>query len=219
MKRLLLYGANGKTGKLILEYALQKGYEVTALVRDPSQVIKRSPRLTLIRGLTTNMTDVKAAMQGCSAVISALGALHESEIFTLRKIDPPHTLESSMRNTIVCMKEKGIRRILSLSAFGAGDSEKDTPLIMRIMKKISNLSITYADHNMQEALLQESGLDWTIVRPVRLIDENSLAGLRVSYDGKPTALSITRALVAKFMIDSLDSHAFVQKVPALSQVL
>jgi putative NADH-flavin reductase len=205
MKRLLLYGANGKTGKLILEYALQKGYEVTALVRDPSQVIKRSPRLTLIRGLTTNMTDVKAAMQGCSAVISALGALHESEIFTLR--------------TIVCMKEKGIRRILSLSAFGAGDSEKDTPLIMRIMKKISNLSITYADHNMQEALLQESGLDWTIVRPVRLIDENSLAGLRVSYDGKPTALSITRALVAKFMIDSLDSHAFVQKVPALSQVL
>ncbi len=49
MKGILIYGATGRTGKLALEYAIEQGYEVTALVRNPDKISLQSERLTVIK--------------------------------------------------------------------------------------------------------------------------------------------------------------------------
>ncbi len=217
MKRILLYGATGRTGGLILAYALQKGYAVTALVRNPEKLTVQSDRLTVVRGLPTRLEDVRRAMPGCDAVLSTLSALSESEAFSFKKIPAPHTLETTMRNTLAVMGELGIRRVVTLSSIGAGDSLPYAPWYMRGMIKLTNFKITFADHDGQETLLRQSKLDWTIARPVALNDNEELGKLVVSYGATPSPFKMSRRQLAKFMVDCLESDDLVGKAPLLSE--
>ena len=86
MQRILLYGATGRTGSLLLDYALAQGYAVTALVRNPAKLTRTSPHLTVVVGSPTDPAAVRRAMAGCQAVVSALSALSEAESFSVKKL-------------------------------------------------------------------------------------------------------------------------------------
>lgn len=217
MKRILLYGATGRTGSLLVAYALQQGYAVTALVRNPDKLTIKSEHLTVIRGQPTNPDDVRQAMRGCDFVISTLSALNESESFSRKKITPPHTLETTMRHTIAGMAEFGLKRIVTLSSIGVGDSWPYAPWYMRLAIKLTNFKITFADHDRQEILLRETDLAWTIARPVALKDHDQLGELVVRYDRTPAPFRMGRRLLAKFMVDCLSSNEFVRKAPLLAE--
>ena len=217
MKRILLYGATGRTGSLVLTYALQQGYAVTALVRSPEKLVVESDHLTVIRGLPTNLDDVRRALRGCEAVISTLSALSESEAFSRKKIPAPHTLETTMRNTVAAMGEQGVKRIVTLSSIGAGDSWPHAPWYMRWMIKLTNFKLTFADHDGQEALLRQSPLDWTIARPVALNNHEALGRLVISYETTPAPFKMSRRQLARFMVDCLEGNEMVRKAPLLSE--
>ncbi|AMR28023.1 epimerase [Hymenobacter psoromatis] len=217
MKRILLYGATGRTGELLVAYALQQGYAVTALVRSPEKLTQKSDHLTVIRGLPTNLADVRQAMQGCDAVISALSALSDSEAVSFKKITPRHTLETTMRNTITAMGEQGIRRIVTLSSIGVGDSWPYAPWYMRLAIRLTNFKLTFADHDAQEALLRQSDLDWTIARPVALNNHKTTGQLVVKYDKTPSPFAISRQRLAQFMVDCLEGDEFLRKAPLLAE--
>ena len=71
------------------------------------------------------------------------------------------------------MEKNHIKRIITVSASGAGDSWKEMPLIARLLIRNSNIWKAYEDHARQEQMLRQSALDWTIVRPVMLNDKDS----------------------------------------------
>ena len=217
MKRILLYGATGRTGGLVLRYALQQGYAVTALVRNPDKLSIKADNLTVLRGLPTSMDDVRKAMRGCEMVISTLSALNESEAFSRKKITPPRTLQTTMRNTIACMDELGIKRIVTLSSIGAGDSWPYAPWYMRWAIKLTNFKITFDDHAEQESLLMKSDLDWVIARPVALNNNENMKALQVSYGKTPSPFAISRKRLATFMVDCIATDEFVHKAPLLSE--
>ena len=217
MKRILVYGATGRTGGLIVAYALQQGYAVTALVRNPDKLTLTSEHLTVVPGQPTNLADVRRAMQGCDFVLMALSALPESDAFSRKKITPPHTLETTMRHTLTAMKELGLRRMVTLSSIGVGESRPYAPWYMRWMIKLTNFTITFADHDRQETLLRESGLDWTIARPVALNDKELSGQLVVSYAQTPSPFAISRQRLARFMVDCLASDTYLRKAPLLSE--
>ena len=217
MKRILLYGATGRTGGLILDYALQQGYAVTALVRNPDKLTVKSDHLTVITGLPTNLADVRKAMQECDVVVSALSALSESEAFSFQKIPAPHTLETTMRNTVTIMGERGIKRVVTLSSIGVDDSWPYAPWYMRLMIKLTNFKISFADHAGQEGVLKKSKLDWTIARPVSLNDNAQLRQLVMTYNATPAPFKMSRRQLAKFMVDCLEREDLVRKAPLLSE--
>ena len=217
MKRILLSGATGRTGSLIVNYALQQGYAVTALVRTPEKLTVKHEHLTVVKGLPTNLEDVRRAMVGCDAVISALAALNESEILSFKKVSAPHILATTMRHTIAVMGELGVKRIVTLSSIGASESRPYAPWYMRLMIRLTNFKIVFADHGAQEALLRQSKLDWTIARPVALNDNEALGQLVVSYDATPSPFKMSRRQLAKFLVDCLDNPALVRKAPLLSE--
>lgn len=217
MKRILLYGATGRTGRLVLNYALQEGYAVTALVRNPTKLTVQLDRLMVIEGMPTSLDDVRKAMQGCDIVISTLSALSDSNAFSRKKITPSHTLETTMRHTIACMNEQGLKRIVTLSSIGAGDSQPYAPWFMRLMIRLTNFKITFADHDAQETLLINSGLEWVIARPVAFNNKEETKKLKISYRKTPAPFTISRKQVATFMVDCLATNEFVHKAPLLSE--
>src|SRR4051812_33062000 len=116
MRRILLFGATGRTGRLVLDYALEKGYSVTALVRNPEKLTIESKQLKVIKGSPTNAANVRTAMTECDIVISTLSALSQKESISFKKINAPHTLETSIYNAIQSMNELGKKRIIILSS-------------------------------------------------------------------------------------------------------
>ncbi|MDJ1497284.1 NAD(P)H-binding protein [Cytophagaceae bacterium DM2B3-1] len=216
-KRILIFGATGRTGQLIVEYALAKGYSITALVRNPEKLTITSERLTIYKGSPTSLEDVQKAMAGCNYVISALSALSVKDSFSFKLITPPKTLEKSIGNAIKAMNEYGIRRIVTLSSIGVGDSYSYAPWFMRWVIRLTNFKIVFADHNEQELLIQQSALDWIIARPVGLTNTTNQGKLVVSYHATPSPFKISRMLVAKFMVDQLNQDVFLYKAPILSE--
>jgi putative NADH-flavin reductase len=218
IKRILLLGASGRTGKYILEYALKQGFEVVALVRNPDKIATQSPRLKVIKGAPDNANDISNAIVGCDAVISALNKNRTSDLPWAKPLGPEKLMTTSISNAIAAMKTHNLRRIVVLCAMGVGDSAKHAGGLMNWMIRNTNLSVTYADHESQEAALRASGLDWTSARAAGLSNAETLKSLIVSYDNQPKAsMSISRKQVAKFMVDGLSNTALFSKAPVVSE--
>jgi putative NADH-flavin reductase len=217
MKHILLFGATGRTGRQVLKYALDNGYGVTALVRNPEKITEKSDKLNIIKGLPTNIDDVRKAMLNCDRVINTLNPISEKDMISLKKIDPPKILEKSIRNVIECMGEFGIKKIAVVSSIGIGETYLLAPWFMRLLGKITNFRNSFDDHNMQESLLMKSNLDWVITRPVSLNNNELLQNLVINYDKKPSPFKISRKLLAKFLVDCLKSEEFFKKALILSE--
>lgn len=123
--RILLLGASGRTGQLVLDYALSLGHDVVALVRDPAKISGKSatsPKLVLVQGTPENPHDVERAMAGVEAVVSTLNNVRTSEFPWSKPLSPTHLMGDSIRNAVAAMQNNGVRRLVVLSATGVGDS-------------------------------------------------------------------------------------------------
>lgn len=217
-QRILLLGATGRTGRLVLEEALLRGLEVVALVRRPEALTHNDPRLTVVVGTPSSIADVERAMTGCDAVISALNNNRASDAPWAKPVSPPGFMAGVMRNILTAAKTLGLRRVVLMSAAGAGDSFDDMPWIMRWLVRRTNLGHTFRDHDEQEALLKTSGLDWSIVRPVGLHDGEPRGALVFSVHNQPKpAMRIARRSVARRLVESLFDRAAIGQAPVLSE--
>ena len=216
-KRILILGATGRTGKHAVAFALAKGYEVVALVRDPAKITVRSAGLTIIPGFPTDIDDVRKAMKGCDAVLSLLAPLPHGAALSIRKIERPRIMERSISNVLIVMTEYHIKRIMILSTAGAGDSWKYNPWYVKLLARLTNFKVIFEDHNAQEHLVQASATDWTIARPVGLTEKEIMGCLAVTYDHTPKPFQMSRKLLAEFFIDNVYTETYIHKTPMLSE--
>lgn len=207
--QLLVVGATGGTGKQAVEQALQRGHFVTAFVRDPSKLAIQNPKLTVITGDVLKPDTLLPAVRRQDAIICSLGG-------GLGKDD--HTVSEGTKNLIEAMHQASVRRLLVVSSLGVGDSYKDASLPSKLFIK-TFLSGPIADKEVQEQAVRESGLDWTIVRPTRLTNDPATGKYTVDENMKFSAFAaprIARADVAAFMLDQLDSNAYVGKAVTIT---
>ncbi|HLY96230.1 MAG TPA: NAD(P)H-binding protein [Sideroxyarcus sp.] len=217
-KRILLLGATGRTGRLALEYALSQGLAVTALVRRPEAITVQSDRLTVMEGSPLNAEDVRKALAGCDAVVSALNNNRTSDNPWAKRLSPSLFMTHSIRNCLAAMKEQGMRRIVVLSSVGVNDSFDDAVFLMRWLIRNTNLQYTFQDHDAQESELRRSGVDWTSVRAALLNNGKNLKPLITSYYNEPKpALMISRLHTARYLIDCLDDQTAFRKAPTISE--
>src|SRR5579872_6323207 len=101
---LLILGASGRTGRLVVEQALGARHEVTALVRSPENPAVRNPRLHVVAGQATDSRDVARAMAGAGAVISVLGG-------------GLSVILDSTRAIVEAAHETGVTRFVVMSSF------------------------------------------------------------------------------------------------------
>jgi uncharacterized protein YbjT (DUF2867 family) len=217
--RILILGATGRTGKHAINFALAKGYKVVALVRTPAKINVKSDELTVVAGVPTDINNVRKAMKDCDAILSLLSPLTRGEAISFRKIDAPRVLELSMTNVLQVMNEYAIKRILILSSVGVGNSWRYAPWYVKLLVRLTNFKVIFADHNAQEGLVQASGMDWIIARPVGLNEKEIRGILAITYDYTPRPFQISRKLLAKFFIDNLYNPTYIHKTPMLSEII
>lgn len=205
--KLVVFGATGGTGRHLVEQALAAGHEVTAFARDPSAVAAR-PHLTVLPGGTGDAAAVDRAIAGQDAVLCALGGRPWRR--------RARVCSTAMRNIVASMKGRGVRRVVAISTFGAGDTRPQVPWLARMLVFGLVLRSEVADKEAMERELAASDLDWTAVRVGLLSDAAPQGTWRVADDGSMRGMGrIARADVAAFMLAQLDSREWVGRRPAI----
>ena len=200
--RILILGATGRTGKLILEAALSKDHLVNVLVRN-SKRISPHPNLQVFEGDVTHSKDLELAIEGCSHVISCLNISRKSD-FPWSALRTPATLLSDTMNALIPIAQSHrIKKIVLCSAWGVLETRKEIPAWFRWFIDNSNIGPAYKDHERQERLLSNSGLAHLIVRPVGL-SNGKLSAVRESFSNVPKpSLLISRKSLAYYMLEKL----------------
>jgi putative NADH-flavin reductase len=208
---ILIIGATGRTGRLFALAAVAGNHKVTAIIRDKAR--GDVPGVNYIEGLPTDSELLENTLRGIDAVMVSLNINRTSDSPCARIVASVTIISDSVKTLIPAMEKNGVKRIISVSASGVGDSWKDMPLIGRWFIRSSNIWKAYQDHFRQEQLLRHSELDWTIVRPVMLTNKDFEDYKAVI--GKPSGGYVTRKGVAKFILDALESGDYKKQVVTL----
>jgi putative NADH-flavin reductase len=208
--KVLVFGASGKTGKLIVRKLLKEGLSVIAFVRNPAKMSSfPQQNLSIVKGDIKDYDSVQIAVKDCSIVVSALGNM---------KLMPNTIISDGVTNIIKAMKQHGKSKLLFMSSLGVGDSKGQLGLIYNFIYLPTFLRNVFKDKERQEKIIHESGLDWTVIRPAAFIPFPLPIRYRVCVAPKrPRLLPImSRHHVADFIVKECNQQEFVQKNVSLS---
>lgn len=201
-RRLLIVGATGGTGRQLLVQALERGYEVTAFVREPSRLSIAHPHLTVVRGNVLDRDSVDTAMRGQDAVLSALG--HKRFFY------PTRIPSEGTRHIVRAMESQGVRHLVCETAMGIGDSAGRMGLYYTFFVIPLILPFYFWDKSRQERVIAGSNLEWVIVRPGMLTNGAERSQYRHGrrIGSLLWTVRISRADVADFMLNQLESDTY-----------
>jgi putative NADH-flavin reductase len=206
---LLIIGATRGIGLQLLDQALQAGHTVTGLVRDPQRFSKQHERLRVVKGDIRDPEAVQRATTGQEAVCITIGIG-----VTWR---PVTVFSQGTRNVLDAMGQHGVRRLICVTGIGAGDSKGHGGFFYDRIFNPLLLKTIYEDKDRQEALIQASDTDWTIVRPGILTNGPLTRKYRVITDLRGvTAGKISRADVAHFILEELAAPRYLGQTPLLT---
>lgn len=207
--KLLIFGSTGLTGRELVKQALGQDHAVTAYVRNPSKIDDlQHANLQVARGDVLDASAVEAAVPGHEAILCSIGA--GAARTTLR--------EEGTRNIVQAMEKTGVRRLISQSSLGVGDSSSNLGFFTKHIIVAIFLRHAFADHARQEAIIKQSTLDWTIVRPPYLTTGPRTGVYRHGFPATDTRAhsKISRADVADFMLRQLTDDTHLRKTPGVS---
>lgn len=204
---IAVVAANSRSGKAFVELALQQGHSVRAGVYHTNTLAPHK-NLSVLTCDATSQDDLENLLDGQDAVVSFIGHVKNS----------PATVQTDAIKAIVrAMKKLGMRRIISLTGTGVrlpGDR-------ITFLDRILNASISLIDPNrvndgkLHAKVLQESNLDWTIIRVLKLQNTKPKTFSLKSHG--PTKLYVSRQDVARAALQVIEEQSFVKQAPIIGK--
>ena len=206
---VLIIGASKGIGLETTRQALDAGHDVRALARSATAIAVSNPSLEKMRGDALKTEDVEAALVGVDVVIQTLG-VGLRDMFR-----PVHLFSEATRVLISAMKRQDVKRLICVTGFGAGDSRESISCLQRLPFQIV-FGRAYDDKSLQEKLIKESDLDWTIARPGVLTSGPRSGRYRILSEASQWRNGIvSRADVAEFLVRQIGDLTYIRKTPVL----
>ena len=213
MAHLLIIGASGGIGRHAVRIALQEGHRVRGLSRSAGPIDGAGPEFEPVAGDATDADTVARALDGIDGVILTVGLKPSLR----RTLLPVSLFSDSTRAVIAAMEATGVRRLVAVTGFGAGDSQAALSLPERLAHRLA-LGRAYDDKTRQEELIRASTLDWLIVRPTILTHGRGGGRYRVLRTQAEWRNGlIPRADVASFVVREAAAPTLVQETPVLAR--
>ena len=215
--RIVVFGATGRTGRPLVEQALERGHEVVAFVRDPAglpSAIRENDRLSAVTGDAYDGDGVERAVAAdgrpVDAVVSVLGQTADG---------PDDLLTEAGRRVLAAMDEHGVKRFVTLVGAGVREEGESVSLGGKVMGALLKLLARAALEDARDhvEMVRAGDARWTVVRAPRLTDDAPAGGFRhgtdLSLGVRDTA---ARANVAAFVLDCLEDDRYVREMPKVA---
>ena len=204
--RVVVIGATGRTGRLVVAELLRRGHEATALVRDPNKLDQGlAGRVRVVTGDSRDPTVLATLIEGADAVISALGPTNKEP--TLHQ-DTAAALSTVMRTS-------GVHRFIGISGAGIDVPGDDKALrdkvISTLIRRLGGKVV--ADKPAEHRVWADTDLNWTLVRPPRLRDGPPTGRIEHDAHRSTRSTAMTRGDLAVFLADVLDRDLYPRAAP------
>jgi len=205
--KVLVIGAGAGTGREIVKQAVARGHEVTAFVRSPLQYDGEDIRVVV--GDARDEKAIFAAVAGQDAVFNTIGT---QTPWARTGLEPV-----SGRVINKALRAHGVRRLIVATTMGVGDSGKHAHFFFRYIFAPTFLRGAVKDKELMERELARTGIDWVVVRPAVLTNDQPTGQVQVltrRTGGK--ARRIARADTAAFMLDQLTSEQYLRQAVTIA---
>ena len=206
--QLALFGASGRTGKPLVDQALDHGHDVTAFVRDADKLDGTHERLRVVEGDAYTGEGVEQAVAGADAVVSVLGQSSST---------PDDLLTVAGGHILDAMAAHEVDRFVTLVGAGVRTEGERVSLTGRVigglLKLLSPEVLADAEAHVED--VRSRDLSWTVVRVPRL-SEADPRGDYGTGDVAPGRQPIARADVADFLLDVVENDRYVHDLPKIT---
>lgn len=211
---VVVFGANGPTGRLVTKQAIAGGNAVTAVTRHPETFPLRGGGLRVMQGDVFDPGSVDEAVAGQDAVVSTLGVPYGRKEITV--------YSQGTANILRAMRAHGVRRLACVSSSATvphADPEGGFIFERMVQPFVTGVigRTLYEDMRRMEALVQGSDVDWVIVRPSGLFDTPAVTDYRVA-ESHVKGHFTSRADLADVLLRQLTDDRFLHKALAVATV-
>jgi putative NADH-flavin reductase len=199
--KFTVIGSTSPTGLQILEQGVGRGHEIVAFTRRPQLMENVSGLKQVVTGDGLHLSDVKKAIRQQDAVIAIVGT---------RGLGRTTVATDVTRILLKAMQEEGIRRLVCVSSYLAGPVTGQPAGFFKWLMRHP-----LADRLSADQLVMSSSLDWTIIRPGRLLDKPATGRIRQQRDGKQFKsgpVMIGRADLASVLLDVVENKGVSRSV-------
>jgi uncharacterized protein YbjT (DUF2867 family) len=209
--KIAILGSTGFVGKILIHTAVASGYKVKTLARNPEKLSDIRDKVKIIQGSVFDPSAVEATIEGTEAVLSTIGPPQ-------RNPGDPELYEKAMKDIVRIMVKHGIKRYIHIGGAAHAGGENDSwPLnrrFLRLFLMLLGKPILIAKH-LEWEVLKLSDLDWTLVRPPRIANEEATGNL--SADEKNLkSLKVSVRDLTDFILEQVDSTEWIRKAPLVS---
>jgi putative NADH-flavin reductase len=210
--KIALIGASGFVGSALLKEALQRGHQVTAIVRHPEKITEKNSNLTVKKGDAFNKEEIKELVKGHDVVLSAYNPGWTNPAIYEEFIKASETLQQAT-------KESGVKRFFVIGGAGSleiapGVQLIDTPQFPAEYKAGASAARDYLN-----TIKKEKDLDWTFYSPAIEMHQGITTGRTGKYrlgTDQPVFNSENRSIhsaedLSIAVIDELENKKFIKK--------
>ncbi|MBP3039807.1 SDR family oxidoreductase [Bacillaceae bacterium Marseille-Q3522] len=202
--RIALIGGTGKAGRFVAEKALEKGYHVRMLVRNPQKVEIAGERVEIVKGDAQDISAIQTLLKNCDAVINTLGQPNKEK--------PVYSRVTG--NILTVMKEMEINRYITVTGGSLNAPGDKKSLVNKIGALI--FQWLYADmindKKKELQILLKSEADWTLVRLPFITEEPAKGEIKVNLNDMP-GMKMTNADIADFLVSQITDERYIRKYP------
>jgi len=210
--KIVIFGANGATGRLLTGQALAAGHDVAAVTRRPADFPITHQRLTVLSADAHNAQSVGQAVKPADVVLSAVGVPYTR--------NGVNVYSDGVRNITQAMSQHGVKRLVVVSSSATYPHHHAAGgfLMNHVIQPLVTATIgrtTYADMRRMEELVRASDLEWTIVRPSGLFDAAVVTKYELHEDQAP-GIFTSRADLAACLLEEATDRQFVHRAVAVT---
>lgn len=207
---VIIFGATGGIGKWAVKHALEKGYNVTAYVRNIQKVEIKNEKLSIVQGEICDYDKVKSALAGQDAVIWCVGIPMKNKLVKF---------ESQKGHEILlkAMKEQGVKRLIDWGTPSVAFNKDKKSFITVVPGIMAGIMFSKAKAEMVAIgqLLKKSDLDWTMVRFMMPQDTAYTGEVKVGFGDVKMNFTISREDIGAFMVEQIESKKYIKSMPII----
>lgn len=208
MTNILIFGATGGIGRHAVEHALEKNYNVTAYVRNPSKLDIKHPNLKIIKGDLDDIESMKNALKNIDAVVWCVGIPMTGK--------QNHISLKGHKILIKLMEENNVKRLIDWSTPSVTCDKDKTSLITLMPRVMAGIFLRSAKKETiaVSEIVTQSTLDWTLVRFLAPTNGDFTGKIKVSF-GEMINFRISRSDIAYFMIQQIEDSTYIKSMPII----
>ena len=206
--KIAIIGGTGRVGRHIAMNAIQRGYKVHMLVRNPKKLFVKSDNIKVVEGQIQDLENIRALLKDCEIVINTFGQPSKEE--------PMYSKVT--KNIVEVMKDLNISRYIGVSGGSLTIEHDKKSVLNRFGAKAFEFLFPklLEDKKLEwDILVRNKQIDWTLIRLPFVKDSLKSNDIKESLTDMP-GTKITNQDIATFILDQIDNQKYIHKAPFIS---